>query len=263
MPVKRRFSLGGILSSIRRFPIEKMIRKQAFRYVFLLPLLAMVIFVTTFIEMFKAGNDALLTELRIDIKQDLNLVADQSLRALGQGADWISDPHSYRSHIVNSAELLDRREMTFAAAYVESQDSASTNRWGYEMVSARSFNTFELAINPFDSAVFRDAVAQNEHGELAIRYEGTGADGAQTERLVYLYFRWAPMVSGQPSRYLMVIGVSEMSLQVHVFDGINRAIIALVILTTILNIGLIAILGRINARINPRSVKSEDEGARP
>lgn len=216
---------------------------QIFRYLFLLPIATMCILVAVFISIFDAGATAVLDQKRHEIRQDLKLVADQCLVALGQGAEWVMDEENYRAHIVNSIELLDKQPMTYATVYQHTPDLPGANPWGYSLISNRDFDTAEMLFDPFGDAQFRALIADNEHYPISVLYEGQNAEQSRDKRTLHLYFRWTPMIPGQPNRYLMVIGVSMKSLNVDVFDSIGRTVVIMVVLTTALNVAMIAFIG--------------------
>ncbi|MDR1262066.1 MAG: hypothetical protein LBK46_01100 [Oscillospiraceae bacterium] len=216
---------------------------RVFRYLFLLPIVAMCILVAVFISIFDSSTTAVLEQKRHEIRQDLKLVADQCLVALGQGAEWVMDEEKYRTHIVNSIELLDKQPMTYAVVYQHTPDLPGSNPWGYSPISNRDYDTTEMLFDPFGDAQFRALIADNEHYPVSVIYEGQEAGQSRDKRSLHLYFRWTPMIPGQPDRYLMIIGVSMKSLNVDVIDSIGRTVVIMVVLTTALNIAMIAFLG--------------------
>ncbi|GHU66834.1 hypothetical protein FACS1894184_05590 [Clostridia bacterium] len=248
----RKFDLFGWLTA-----------HQMFRYLFLLPIVVMIMFVMTFMGVFDAIEEALLEQKRMEIRQDLNLIADQALAALGQNASWVEDEAEYRSHIINSIELLDKKHQTYAAAFVHSTDSHAVNQWGFSVITDRNSDTAGLSFDPFAFEEFRELIASNEHHEIVVRYEadeeGSVERSKKTALDMYLYFRWAPMLAGHPDRYLMVVGASAKTLEDGAFDSIGHMVIWMVVLTTLLNIALIAALNM----LNPGARKQSNPVSRP
>ncbi|MDR0395767.1 MAG: hypothetical protein LBH66_00520 [Oscillospiraceae bacterium] len=235
-----------------------LVEHRVFRYMFLLPIMAMIIFVMTFMRVLEASNAALLEEKQRCIRQDLNMIAEQVMIALGKDDEWVYDEESFRSYLISSVEVLDKQFMTYAAVYSRAQHSLEGNIWGYKQLSERNYDASEMMFDPFMDDTFRQLIASNEHQALRIVYKGDQADHMEAERELHLYFRWTPMIAGQPDRYLMVIGVSVKSLVVNIFGSIGRLVIAMVSLTTLLNVALVASIGSL-AR---GAVKSMKAGAR-
>jgi hypothetical protein len=141
------------------------------------------------------------------------------------GREW--DEHE--SNIRDFIEHADRMEQVFAAAYKVS---------GGEPVIFTERHAETTSLDPFDYAEFLDAIRAADYGGVTVGFEPEG----QEFRDSYLYYRWMPLYSAYPRRYLIVMGVSEYAITSHVAWWVSAGMWACTGVTFLLNMWLTVLI---------------------
>jgi hypothetical protein len=190
-----------------------------------------------FLSLIDAGNQALFYELIAEKRLALDVVDDQIDRFVQRDLDWEPEYAFYRDSVAFSMEILDAVDMTFAAAYDCQLNTLSDRTLSYN----------QAAFDPTRYPEFVDAVGENERGHLTLWFEAEGVQG----RDMYLYYRWVPTDETLEGRFLTVIAISSFSVRASVSDRIGYSVIVLILVTTVLNLALVAALGS-HARVRKK-----------
>ena len=147
-------------------------------------------------------NRMLLAEKVIEKHLEFDLIAEQIDFSVSKDNDWESAHEHYVDSSVRSVELLDRVEMTYAAVFDENLQNLSARSPSYEG------SPFE----PNNHADYVAAVRANEKGDYVLPFTPPGAK----ERDMYLHYRWIPSDTSLPHRLLVVVAISEYTINTRI-----------------------------------------------
>ena len=196
------------------------------KYLFLLPIIIMIAFSAFFSRVITEINSELLHEKMIEKRLSIDLIDSQIDKFIEQDADW--QEYDYMSIIADSMQNIDSIPLTFAALY----DGELNN------ISERSPSYASASFDPMTYDEFIHAVYQNERGDLILPY----APPESEERDMLVYFRWVPTDISLENRLLTVVAISHYSITTQFADWITYGSVALIVITTLLNLLLVAFL---------------------
>jgi hypothetical protein len=174
----------------------------------------------------------ILSEKYLEKQLDIDLLGSQIDRFVELDADWAD--YDYERVIAYNMERLDSIPLTFAASY-------------NEQLANVSVRTPDVQGAPFDPTVYPEfitAVRENEQGKLVLRFDPEIA----ATRDMYLYFRWVPTDVSLSNRYLTVVAISKYSVSNVSADWVGYGAVALIIITSVLNFVMIAVICHISSR---------------
>jgi hypothetical protein len=227
-----------------------MAKHKALKYLFLLPMVVMLIFCMVFYNLIESANEALLNEKRLEKKIDLDLICGEIDGFIELDQDWESEYDYYLDSVAISMALLDDVEMTFAAAYDSDLNTLSN----------RNPSMPDSPFEPTAYPEFVEAVRANESGSIILWYEAPDVIG----RDMYVNYRWVPTDATLPRRFLTVVAISSFSVAHNIFDRIDYGIAVLIGTTTILNTALVAFLcnlgpAYLEQKKHPHEAQKEEE----
>ena len=147
---------------------------------------------------------AALNEKAMERQINLDIIGSQIDRFIELDDDW--DSYDYKSIVAYSLEYLDNLDMTFAAAYDAN----------FKELSERAPSYINAPFEPIEQAAFLDAIAENESGMIDLWYEAEGVTG----RTMKTAWKWIPTDNSLDNRFLLVVAVSEYSIQNAAFDWV-------------------------------------------
>jgi len=196
------------------------------KYLLLIPIVVLVFNAVYFQYATKEIKAAMLQEKFVEVKNELNMLA-AAVEANPERI-WLD----YEKNIVDSVEFLDMLYQVYGAAYklVDGEFSLITERY------------FETSIfEPLDFPEFIQSILTEESGSIVIGY----APERQNYRELHLYFRWMPIYSPQNERYLVIAGVSELSVVTEIPLLVSIGLWVSTAVTFLLNVWLIILLTRL------------------
>ena len=196
------------------------------KYLFLLPIVLMIAFSTFFhILMDEIGN-ALLHEKMIEKRLNIDLIDSQIDKFIEVDDDW--ETYDYASILAYDMQTLDKLPLTFAALYDGDLNNISVRAQSYEST-------------PFDPLVYKEfvqAVHENERGDLTVLFAPPDSEA----RDMLIYFRWVPSDVNLNNRLLTVVAISRYTVDTPLSGWIIYGTATLIIVTTLLNLVLVALL---------------------
>jgi hypothetical protein len=203
------------------------------RFFLLFPILFGIIFAVTMMLIVDNAQAEKLQEKFSNTKAEVDLIADRIESDITQHDDWTAESEYYAWTLIDTVGIVDKQVMTFAAVY----DDELVN------LSARTLSYERSAVDPTVYLLFRDAVASHDTGELELWYadEPNGVEG----RSMLLYYRWVPVLDGISERYLVCVAVSEYSVSTQTADWVAWAVIAIVLISTLISLACIAYMRHI------------------
>jgi len=195
------------------------------RYLSLLPLLIMVLAIMYFSGLTTEINHTLLEEKKTEKHLTLDLIDEQIDLFIAKDADW--NMYDYESILAGSIASLDAQPFVFAALYDENLQN----------VSART-PSYNSSFEPLENTAFHEEVLNNETGHAIINYTPTDS----VPRDMHVYYRWVPTDASLSARYLTIVAVSEFSITNHTANWVGWGATALIVVVTILNIAMVALL---------------------
>ncbi|MDR1570774.1 MAG: hypothetical protein LBS72_09850 [Oscillospiraceae bacterium] len=206
-----------------------MINHKVAKFLFLLPIVIMIGFSVVFLDLIKAGNGGLLQEKFLEKKLNVDMIVDQIDKFIERDGDWYSEYDFYKDSLAFSIEILDKVDMTFAAIYDETLQNISQRSPSYE----------NSPFNPIGYPEFVSEVRKNELGVVRLWFEAENVKG----RTMYTYYRWVPTEETLEGRFLAVVAISSYSVKNTLSGSITYWIVAMILITTVLNLALVAMLG--------------------
>jgi hypothetical protein len=200
------------------------------RYLLLLPIITMILFTNVLVNLIEGLDGAILKEKVIEKQVDVDLIAYQIDQMMERGHHWGLYYQFYEDCIISGIETVDSLHETYAAVFNE--DLAE--------LSARQTEYGDDPFNPVTYPDFVEAVQSNESGEFSIVYQPVG----YTSRVMHMYYRWLPSNPDIKERFLLVSGVSNMSVQTNESMQLVLGIAALIIVTTVLNCAIVILLNK-------------------
>ena len=196
------------------------------KYLFLLPILIMIVFSAFFSRLITEVKSELLHEKMIEKRFSIDLIDSQIDKFIEQDADW--QKYDYGIILAYSMQNIDNIPLTFAALYDDELNNVSERAPSYASAS----------FDPMGYEEFIEAVRQNERGDLVLPY----APPESEERDMLVYFRWVPTDTALESRLLTVVAISHYSITTQLADWVTYGSVALIAITTLLNLSLVAFL---------------------
>jgi len=141
--------------------------------------------------------------------------------------DWYTDRAYYETSLQFLIENIDREPYTVASFYDENLNRLSIHR-----------DSKETNFDPMQYSDFITAVKENESGRMRLKYSSPN----EPTQEFWVYYRWIPTFISPEDRYLIVIGLSHLSLVNYPENWLNGGIAALMIVMTCLNGMLILIV---------------------
>ena len=221
-----------------------MYNHRVFKYLFLLPIILMVAFSLFFYHLTEEINNELLHEKFVEKRTNIDLIDTQIDRFIEIDADW--GKYDYQSIIAYNMQYIDELPMTFAATYDEN----------FKPISERSLSYENAPFEPVDYPEFIQAAANNEKGELILKFKPAN----DIERDMHVYYRWVPSDSSLDNRFLTVVAISKYSITTVSEKWIGYGALALIIITTILNFTMVALICRLGQIYMTRSQKYKWRG---
>jgi len=206
------------------------------RYTLLIPILIALLATVYFYNLTNEINRTLLEEKFLEKQLELNLIDDLINHLIIRDKDW--DTYDYQALLSDCVEFLDSQPFTFAALYSEALVNLSQRTPSYS----------EL-FNPFADVEFQNAVLTNEQGDYSLSY--TPPEAASRE--MKIYYRWTPSDISLEERFLTIVAISEYSVTHHAANWVGWGAIALIIIVTVLNTVLIALISRLGSIYTQRN----------
>ena len=161
------------------------------RYLFLIPVVFLLLNAYYFQYVSAQIYDAILSEKRNEVDNHIKMLA--AVANQDENRPWINN----EPNIVKAVEYLDSLPMTFAGVYKRINGNL-------KMISKRNE---EIEFNPIRYSEFFDKIAKNESGCLELPYM---KDGKVKENW-HLYFQYLPMYAPPENRYLVVSAIADHS----------------------------------------------------
>jgi hypothetical protein len=190
------------------------------RYILLSPIIIMIVFCLYFIFLEDQIEESLLNEKFKEKQQVIDMIAYTTNHFITEDNDWVSDRSYYMRSLQLMTESLDSNYMTFAAVYNEDLSLVSTH-----------LQNDDLPFDPLNYKEFKYSVLNNEAGDVIIDIKGS-SEGA---RKMYLYYKWIPTNPDLSGRFLVAIGISELSIITKIHGWVIGGAMALIFITTLLN----------------------------
>jgi hypothetical protein len=146
----------------------------------------------------------------------------------------------HEMNIRNSVEYMDGMYQVFAAAYEQTDG-------GLMLTTHRDFET--SIFEPLDYPEFTAAIAKNDSGHLVIGY----TPERQEYRNLHLYFRWMPLYSDWPHRYLVVAGVTNLSVATSIADWVTFGWVASMGVYFLVLLAVVIVVARVGYVYDHRS----------
>ena len=158
-----------------------------------LALIPMVIVIICACLLKNATTEVLIKEKYVEIINSIDSMAASLERTTNR--DW----QEHESNIVGAVEFFDNLTEVYGAAYkyTDGELGIITERYSESTL-----------FDPFDYDIFIKAIHTETSGKMIIGYV---PDGGRYREL-HIYFRWMPLYTPELERYLVVAGVSELSI---------------------------------------------------
>ena len=203
------------------------------KYLFLLPIALLIGFSFFFRYVFNEREREIIAEKMVEKRTEVEIIVAQVDRYVDLDKDW--GTYNYASDISYVVEKLDRMYGVFAAVYDDKFRLISSRQLS-EAGADASDNLFD----PVQSSDFIIKSQYNNSGSLELTYN-RGRD----EVIMHTYFQWVPTKPTYEKRLLIVIGVTPDSAQTHPENFMTLGMIGLIIVTFLLNLGLVIMISRI------------------
>jgi len=200
---------------------------KRYRFLFLTPILLLVINALYFSAVTKEIDKALLEEKYDEIVLTIDMLSE----AVEANPTRLWEEHEH--NIVHSVEFLDKQFQIYAEVFKAVGDDLVSITQRYAETSL-----FEV----FSYPMFCTAIASQESGKLSIGYTPQHQD----YRELLLYFRWMPLYSDPSQRFLVVAGVSHHSVTVSIAEWVTIGQLASMMATFLINIMLVLLLARLS-----------------
>ena len=164
------------------------------------------------------GYEVLIREKFIDRQFEVDLIADKIDTMVDAKDDW--DTYDYVELLTSIIERIDATGGTYA----EIMDA------GLNTVSARH-PLRGVLFRPLEHPAVVEAISNNERGELTVRFDGPGVRPLRPHDL-NLYYRWIPTDASLNHRLLVIIGVSQYSIDTTFSVWITWGAAALLLITS-------------------------------
>ena len=147
-------------------------------------------------------NNGLLHEKFTEKVQQVDMLASYIDEMVVVDKDW--GIYDYVRTLHGAIDYLDEQHMTFAAQYV----------YLGEKLTEASSRTPSYTDSPFDPTVypeFTTAVSSQDSGQMVLPFTPKG----EPERDMYTYFRWIPTEDTLTGRILVVVAISQYTVQTN------------------------------------------------
>jgi len=213
------------------------------KYLILLPIIFLLLNAVFFSHAIKEIDKTLFEGKYVDT---INFV---DMLAAGVEATSDREWQDHGENIRDAVEFMDKQHQVYAGAYkmIDGQLVTITNRYSETSI-------FE----PTDYAEFTDAITTQDFGRLVIGY--TPED--QDYRELHLYFRWMPLHRPMEKQYLVVAGVSHLSVAIEIAQWVSMGQFVSMAVTFILNVWLIVLLTRLGHVYGQRKGDKWHDGRR-
>ena len=207
--------------------------KKMYNFLFLFPVVIMITFSLFFARLTREIEQNLLNEKFEEKKLEVSMMANNADEFIGKNKDWEIRHDYYQQSLIFNMEELDRSYMTFAVVYDKDLKRLS-----------KQVN-YNGGFDPMEYTDFVTAVYNNQTlGDMVIKFKP--ADEA--EREVYVHYRWIPTGSSFNDRFLVVIGISKLTIVTQTDGWFRVGSIALILITTVLNIAMVAVICRMASK---------------
>ena len=170
-------------------------------------------------------NSALLDEKFTEKQRAVDRIAEDVDEFIAADADW--GVYNYERILSHSMASEDAQPFTFAALY------------NYELVNLSARHpSYTSAFEPLLYPAFRALATAEESGTFIMPFTPEG----EPERNMHIYFRWVPTDPTLEHRYLLIVAISNYSVTNHVAAWVSTGGLAVVVLTSILNVIMVAII---------------------
>jgi hypothetical protein len=194
--------------------------KKMKKFLLLLPIVGMIAFGMFFQNMMRDQEEAVLMERFQETQRELNLIADQIDYFVERDNDWLEEYQFYIDSAIYSMEQINDLPDVYAG--VLDDNLVQMSRWVSES------HPFE----PLRSEELLQMVQTYTRATCKHQLE----DGSQE---VLIYFRWVQSPHVKEGRFLLLVGITPGAVNTAVSKGNAYAIVALLLVTTILNMWLI------------------------
>ena len=201
-------------------------KSQRARFLYLLPILFLILNSLYFAEVTREIAKVLLEEKYQEVVTAVDMLA--------MAVEAVHEPYwaDYGQSTIRSVEFLDRQHQVYAEAFqVDGVRVTSITKRYYET------SPFE----PFKCPEFVSLIQQKDSGGLVVGY----APENQDYRELHLYFRWLPVCYDPLERYLVVAGVSRHSVTVAIGDWVTLGQMVSMVVTFVFNVTLVLLLARL------------------
>ena len=176
-----------------------------------------VVVIITILVIFNAVSygitSMMLKEKLIEKQLTLQIISNQLDNIIKKDKDWIDAYRYYKDDIIADVELIDKVPMTYAAVF----DKELQN------LSARSPSYEGSLFMPERFFVFIEAIHSNEKGVVVLPFAPAG----DKTRDMHVYFRWMPSDSSLDQRFLVVVAISEYTINTTISVWMEILIVAL------------------------------------
>jgi hypothetical protein len=186
----------------------------------LLPIALMILSALYCSRLASEIEKSLLSEKYAEKKLVVDMIASQSDQFIELDQDWETDREYYRTSLVFAVEALDRTRMTYAMVFDEDLSEVSRK------------SSDDSSFDPTAYGEFRDAVGESGSGGLVLPYEPPGGP----RRDVRLYYRWIPTGAEYENRFLVVVGISRLTVETSLAGWVVGGAVALIVITSALNV---------------------------
>jgi hypothetical protein len=219
-----------------------MVYKNTFyKYLFILPIIIMIAFSLFFNRLTNEKQDNLLNEKFVEKKLAVAAIAHHADSFIEMDNNWEENYGYYKQSIIFDMRLFDTAYMTYAMAFDE------------RLAPITKQVNYTGGFNPILYPSFREEVFENEMGDMIIHYKPKPLAGDEWD--VHLHYRWVPTNKEMKDRILIVVGISKETLVTKIADWYNISSVALIIVTTLLNIAMVVVISRLAS--TPKTLKKK------
>ena len=198
------------------------------KYLIAIALVILIAFCGFFYYAFAHVNDALLREKIIDRKFDVDLICDQIDHFVELDNDW--EEYDYRTTLAYVVAEIDGTVGTYAELFDKDMNGVSERTPLYE----------GAPFDPREYPELMEAIRAKERGEMNVLFDKGAAPHDMN-----IYFRWVPTDKTLTNRYLVIIGVTQVSVNTTISALLKYGAVALIVVAAIFIIGSVILLCRL------------------
>jgi len=195
------------------------------RYIFLLPVVFLLVNAVYFQYASKRIEGTVLQEKYVEMTHQVDMLA----AAVEGNNTWHWEEHE--QYIQRSVEYMDRLNMAYASAY-------KTVSGTLTLISDRHI---VLGFNPFLYDEFKEAIATQESGSLKLDFLPKNGPF----RVMYVYFRYMPVYTLPSEKYLVIAAISKYGIVTPIPVLVSAGQWVSMAMTFTLNVWLILLIVRI------------------